>query len=30
MPWAAVGIGIAATILIVLFHPMLFGGSPLG
>lgn len=30
MPWAAVGIGIAATILIVLLHPMLFGGSPLG
>jgi len=30
MPWAAVGIGIAATILLVTLHPMIFGGSPLG
>jgi uncharacterized membrane protein len=30
IPWAALGIGIAATILIVMLHPMLFGGSPLG
>jgi uncharacterized membrane protein len=29
-PWAAIGIGTAATILIVVFHPMIFGGSPLG
>jgi uncharacterized membrane protein len=30
MPWAAIGIGAAATILIVILHPFLFGGSPLG
>lgn len=30
MPWAAVGGGGALTALIVLFHPMLFGGHPLG
>ncbi len=30
MPWAAVGVGIAAAILLVTFHPMIFGGSPLG
>lgn len=30
VPWAAIGIGAAATIVIVLVHPMLFGGYPLG
>lgn len=30
MPWAAIGIGVAATIFIVVIHPMAFGGSPLG
>ncbi len=30
MPWTAVGVGIAAAILLVTFHPMIFGGSPLG
>ena len=27
MPWAAIGIGAAAGIVLVLFHPYLFGGS---
>jgi uncharacterized membrane protein len=30
MPWAALGIGSAATILVIIVHPILFGGSPLG
>jgi hypothetical protein len=30
MPWRALGVGLAATILIVLVHPMAFGGSPFG
>lgn len=30
VPWAAIGIGTAATILIVILHPFFFGGSPLG
>jgi uncharacterized membrane protein len=30
MPWAAIGIGSAATILVIMLHPTLFGGSPLG
>jgi uncharacterized membrane protein len=30
MPWAAIGIGAAATIALVLLHPMFFGGAPLG
>jgi uncharacterized membrane protein len=30
IPWAGIGIGAAATILIVILHPALFGGSPLG
>ncbi|MBF6569528.1 MAG: hypothetical protein IVW54_11720 [Candidatus Binataceae bacterium] len=30
MPWAAIAIGVVATILIVLAHPYLFGGSPIG
>jgi uncharacterized membrane protein len=29
MPWAAIGIGAAAGIVLVLFHPYLFGGSPM-
>jgi uncharacterized membrane protein len=29
-PWAAVGAGLAAGILLVTFHPMMFGGLPLG
>ena len=29
-PWLAIGMGAAATILIVIAHPFLFGGSPLG
>ncbi len=28
-PWTAIVIGVAATIAIVIFHPMVFGGSPL-
>lgn len=30
MPWAAIGIGSAIAIILVMFHPYLFGGSPLG
>ncbi len=30
MPWAAIGIGAAATVIIVILHPLMFGGSPLG
>jgi uncharacterized membrane protein len=30
MPWSAVAIGIAAAIVLVVFHPLMFGGSPLG
>jgi len=30
MPWTAIAIGIAAAILLVSFHPQMFGGSPLG
>ena len=30
MPWAAIGIGAVITIVVVMFHPYLFGGSPLG
>jgi uncharacterized membrane protein len=30
MPWAAIGIGAAVAIVIVMIHPMAFGGSPLG
>ena len=29
-PWIPIGIGIAATLLILMLHPMLFGGNPLG
>ena len=29
MPWAAIGIGAAVGVVLVLFHPYLFGGSPL-
>jgi uncharacterized membrane protein len=30
MPWAAIGIGSAIAMILVIFHPYLFGGSPLG
>lgn len=30
MPWAAIGIGAATAVLLVRFHPYLFGGSPMG
>jgi uncharacterized membrane protein len=30
VPWTAVGVGIAASIVLVAFHPLIFGGSPLG
>lgn len=30
MPWAAIGIGAALTIVILMIHPFAFGGSPLG
>jgi uncharacterized membrane protein len=30
MPWTAVAVGIAVTIVLVTFHPRFFGGSPLG
>ncbi|HKV54828.1 MAG TPA: NnrU family protein [Candidatus Binataceae bacterium] len=30
MPWAGIGVGIAVTIIIVIFHPWIFGGSPMG
>lgn len=30
MPWAAIGIGSAIAVILVMFHPYLFGGSPLG
>ena len=30
VPWTALGIGAAVTILIVIVHPMIFGGAPLG
>jgi uncharacterized membrane protein len=30
MPWTAAGVGIAAAIALVVFHPLMFGGSPLG
>jgi uncharacterized membrane protein len=29
-PWAAIGIGVAVGAVLVLFHPYLFGGSPMG
>jgi uncharacterized membrane protein len=29
-PWRAIGIGVVLTVVIVLVHPMLFGGKPLG
>lgn len=29
-PWGAIGIGVAATVVLVVLHPMIFGGSPLG
>jgi uncharacterized membrane protein len=30
MPWTAVAIGIAMAIVLVIFHPLMFGGSPFG
>jgi len=30
MPWLAIGIGIAATVVLVMLHPTIFGGAPLG
>jgi uncharacterized membrane protein len=30
MPWTAAAIGIAAGIVLVTFHPLMFGGSPFG
>jgi uncharacterized membrane protein len=30
MPWLAMGIGIAATVVLVMVHPTIFGGAPLG
>jgi uncharacterized membrane protein len=30
MPWTAVAIGIAMAIVLVTFHPLMFGGSPFG
>jgi uncharacterized membrane protein len=30
VPWLAIGIGIAATVVLVMLHPTIFGGAPLG
>lgn len=30
MPWAAIGIGAVTTVIIVILHPIIFGGAPLG
>jgi hypothetical protein len=30
MPWTAIGVGTIVTIAIVLLHPTIFGGHPLG
>jgi len=30
MPWAAIGIGSAVAIVVIIIHPALFGGSPIG
>jgi uncharacterized membrane protein len=30
MPWAAIGVGVVLTAVIVALHPMIFGGNPLG
>lgn len=30
MPWTAVVVGIAVAIVLVIFHPLMFGGSPVG
>jgi len=30
MPWAAIGIGALATVLLVALHPHIFGGQPMG
>jgi len=30
MPWAAIGVGGVLAVVIVMLHPMIFGGHPLG
>jgi len=30
MPWLAIGIGVGATVILVIVHPTIFGGAPLG
>jgi uncharacterized membrane protein len=30
MPWLAIGIGVRATLILVIVHPTIFGGAPLG
>jgi uncharacterized membrane protein len=30
MPWAAIGVGVVLAVVIVMLHPMIFGGHPLG
>ena len=30
MPWSAIALGAAVTIVVLMLHPLLFGGSPLG
>jgi hypothetical protein len=30
MPWMAIGIGVVTALIVVHFHPYLFGGSPMG
>lgn len=30
MPWLAIGIGVGATVILVVVHPTIFGGAPLG
>lgn len=30
VPWAAIGVGVLLTVVIVALHPMIFGGHPLG
>jgi uncharacterized membrane protein len=30
MPWIAIGVGIVLTVVVVMLHPTIFGGNPLG
>jgi len=30
MPWLAIGIGVGAIMILVIVHPTIFGGTPLG